>query len=1218
MADSSDNDLKRHEQSNLVLLHASLATALASQKPLKSILQTCCQQLVDYLDAAFVRVWLTNEAESLLILSASAGAYTHPDSNQSRISVGELKIGRIASSQNPILINDVPSNSNISDPDWAIREGMVAFAGYPLVVQHRTVGVIALFAKHELSRDVFQQLSPMADAIAQCVLRKRTERDIIERERRLNLALDAGRMGTWEWDIASDHVIWSKQLYDLFGYQQDEFVPTRSGFMNVIHPDDRESVEKRIESCFTGDCESYEMEFRVVRGDNQQIVWTSGRGMIQRDEARRPVSIVAAATDVTQRKYWELELADREAHLRRVIDNTVNFIGVLDCEGTLLEANATALLAGGVDRKDVIGKPFWDCYWWDFSRESRQRVQDAVKRAAAGEVVRYDVEVRMANDTRMAIDFMLSPIRDETGRITHLVPSGVDIQDRKKAEQLLADAKVRLDLAMGVSKVAAWGWDEVSNGPVSNPNLNRLFGFDAADTPTFQEYLGRIHEADRECVSKAIQKAIDDGAPYDEEYRVHLPSGEIKWLHARGEARYRGDGRFDEFHGVVSDITEHKLFELELADREAHLRRVINNQLGLVGVIGRNGKLLEVDDGSLRIAGVERTDVIGKHFADCAWWTYDETISLKIRQTMERAFAGETVRFDIPLFASGSGRPGQRLMIDFMLAPVRDAVGNITHLIFSGVDISDRVKAEAARKDNEERLRMALRAAGMAAWEWNPENSVWTDELFELLGISPQQTASPELLFRCVYPPDLAQLKEAWRLAINGEKDYSHEFRILRPDGEVRWIVGVGEVVRDANGKVIRIFGLNWDSTNDHLAAEALRASEQKAQLANKSKSEFVANMSHEIRTPMTAVLGYADLLLAEEHDPEKLEYLQTIQRNGKFLLGIINDILDLSKIEAGKLEITQERFSIVDLVNDVHSMMQVRATESDLSFEVDFDGQIPRVIESDAKRLRQILVNLIGNAIKFTKSGQVRLVIREVSQNGQTQIQFEVVDTGIGMTAEQQSQLFQPFSQGDASVTRSYGGTGLGLAISQRLAGMLGGKISVESKIDEGSKFAFSISAGDVSHEDRIQGGADAETQTAETADAPRQAPPQSLNCTVFIVDDRRDIRFLSSHILSGLGANVREAVDGLDAIEQLESDSEFMSSVDLILLDMQMPRLDGYQTAARLRKLGFAKPIVALTADAMQEDVNRCIEMGCDEYLSKPIDTAKLVEVAYRLTSG
>ncbi|WP_417387724.1 response regulator [Gimesia sp.] len=381
-------------------------------------------------------------------------------------------------------------------------------------------------------------------------------------------------------------------------------------------------------------------------------------------------------------------------------------------------------------------------------------------------------------------------------------------------------------------------------------------------------------------------------------------------------------------------------------------------------------------------------------------------------------------------------------------------------------------------------------------------------------------------------------------------------------------------------------------------------------QQASAAKSEFVANMSHEIRTPMTAVLGYADLLAESENDPDKLRHLRMIQKNGSFLLDIINDILDLSKIEAGKMECVSERFAADELIADVYSMMQVRALEKQLDFSVEYATTIPALIESDPKRLRQILVNLIGNAVKFTSDGSIRLVISYDASGELPVIQFEVIDTGIGITDTQLSQLFQEFSQGDTSVTRSFGGTGLGLAISSRLAHILGGKIEVSSQPGKGTVFTCKIHAGLVDSAPLIH---PEKKQNLTFVASKSQEEQPILSCNVLVVDDRRDIRYLVKQFLVKSGADVESANDGLEAIERVEQDQH---SFDMILLDMQMPRLDGYQTAERLRRLGYNRPIIALTADAMHGDMTRCLASGCDAFLSKPINIKELIEIVARYT--
>jgi len=393
------------------------------------------------------------------------------------------------------------------------------------------------------------------------------------------------------------------------------------------------------------------------------------------------------------------------------------------------------------------------------------------------------------------------------------------------------------------------------------------------------------------------------------------------------------------------------------------------------------------------------------------------------------------------------------------------------------------------------------------------------------------------------------------------------------------------------------------------------------AQQASRAKSEFVANISHEIRTPMTSILGYAELMTGLVDNEEALNFLSTIRRNGDFLLRIINDILDLSKIEAGKLDIEIERFELPQFLDDVRSDMENRAHEKGLKLEVEYASEIPESIESDPKRLRQILINLVGNAIKFTKKGSVKIIVCFMSspapetgdQAMADHLKFAISDSGIGMTPEQQERLFKPFSQGDAFINQQFGGTGLGLAISQRLAKMLNGGIGVESTLNKGSTFTLKIAVGGVKKRPLRK----AVSQTASAGKAASTTDVR-LDAHVLIVDDRRDIRFLSSRIVTMAGGHVTQADDGVRAIETYHQASAQGVVFDAILLDMQMPHMDGYETAYELRKLGYTNPIIALTADAMQDAVSKCLMAGCDHHLSKPINKNKLLNLLCELTSN
>lgn len=428
-----------------------------------------------------------------------------------------------------------------------------------------------------------------------------------------------------------------------------------------------------------------------------------------------------------------------------------------------------------------------------------------------------------------------------------------------------------------------------------------------------------------------------------------------------------------------------------------------------------------------------------------------------------------------------------------------------------------------------------------------------------------------------------------------------------------RWLRDVGHTFFGDTGdglQSLRIVGMIQDITAQKEHEASLQQARDAAEAANQSRGEFLANMSHEIRTPMSAILGHVDLLSEVLDDTQHRGYLDTVRRNGKFLLEIINDILDLSKIDAGKMRIERDRVELARLLSDVRSLMDVRADEKHLNLTIEFATPVPETIEIDAIRLRQILLNLIGNAIKFTETGSVRLVIQHTTEP--SRLQFDVIDTGIGISDKAIDDLFQPFSQADASTTRHHGGTGLGLAICHRLAKMFGGNISVESELGRGSKFSLCIDCGPSEGVPLIT------PDLTETSIGLSDEEEIRLAASILVADDRRDIRFLATRLLEKAGMTTITADNGHHAVEIVKQRTQSGEPIDAILMDMQMPVMDGYEASRVLRQSGFDRPIIALTANAMQGDRRRCLEAGCTDYLTKPLSGSEMLQLLRRLLEG
>ncbi len=848
--------------------------------------------------------------------------------------------------------------------------------------------------------------------------------------------------------------------------------------------------------------------------------------------------------------------------------------------------------------------------------------------------------------------------RDVDGRPMRMVGANVDITAAKEMETRVAAVQDRFEAAVAGTSDGLWDWTVGDADVWCSPRFWSLLGaldHESRGTVTLETFRASLHPTDSARTLFALDSLIKLDTPFDLELRLRLLSGEYRWFRMRCKAQRNASGRAVRLAGSIQDIESQKQSETQLQvarhDAEAALRevsalRAALDEHSILSVADRSGRIIDINAGFCRISGYSRDELLGHDHSMLNSGTHGKAFWANVWRTISkgRPWRGEVCN---------RRKDGSLYWVDSTIAPHLNGDGKVEKYVSVRFDVTAQKEAEARGQRSSTLLEEAQHVARMGSWSFELATGAieWSKQAYRLFGRIEADGPPDYAGMLSDYDSESAQLlQEAVARTAQFAHPYSLILRTSDGDPEIRYVRGEGRARLADDGTVTGMFGTVTDvtaevereadlkharqavvdanirllETNRVLELATARSNDMavQAKMANQAKSEFLANMSHEIRTPLTAILGYTDILREESVAAGPNERgtgaLDTIRRAGEHLLAVINDILDLTKIEADKLVIEQVETELPRLLFDVDSLMRPRAASKGVILQSTLTTAIPGRILSDPTRLRQILMNLVGNAAKFTDTGRIDIRALVVMRQQQPMLRIEVEDTGPGMTEAQAANLFQPFMQADASVTRKHGGSGLGLTIARRLAVMMGGQVSLDfTAPGRGSRFVLELPLFPL-EDSALVHNLDACKLDSSAGMPSVRGEVIRLHGRILLAEDGEDNQRLISFHLGKAGAEVTVAANGALALEQLRAAERAGTPFDLLVSDMQMPEMDGYTLARTLRKSGSTIPIVALTAHAMAEDRRKCLEAGCDDYAVKPIDKLLLLRTCKRWLGG
>ncbi|GAB4028874.1 response regulator [Spirosoma koreense] len=1045
----------------------------------------------------------------------------------------------------------------------------------------------------------------------------------------IDFALKAARLGVWEWDPLTRVVNWDDQCRELFGLAQANKLPYEQAIRH-IHPDDRDQVNQAVQYAMNPQSGGYyDATYRTIGADDGLLRWVRFTGRSCFNENGVVHRFAGVAQDVTnyravqQRKQaligCQQGAENEQQKLSTILEASQDFISLADPNGHIQYGNPAALALLGWDT--IEGRTVLDCIYPQDLPLARATLTNLQETGAASQEIRF-VNARTGEPFWMQWNTVV--IRDpRSGEVSELATVSPNITRFKQAQQALRESEERFQAA--IEAVQGILWTNNAAGQMEGQQT----GWATLTGQTYEDYQGygwakAVHPDDVQPTIDAWQQAVAQQRTFIFEHRVRQHDDRWGLFAIRAVPLLNADGSLREWVGVHTDITQQRQAVLTLAESEAQYRQLSQEldervrqrteELAETNVdLKWTKQILEQTNEAARIGTWEANFTKGTMYWSSVTRAIhevpDDFVPLldsgetffrginyeRIVESVDKSIS-EGTAFDIELqivtaadrkvWVRIVGRPG-----------FEEEGGKLLYGTFQ--DIDEKKQAEQALIN--EKLRLATFV------EHAPAAVAMFDRTMTYLAVSNRWMEDYQLegsvigLSHYAVFPNLADdWKAVFERCLKGAAEKNDEY-VRRPndwdhDQYLRWEI---RPWYQYDGSIGGIMIFTQDITESCLQREELKKAKQQAEQASVAKSEFLANMSHEIRTPLNGVIGFTDLVLKTSLNETQHQYLSIVDQSANALLSIINDILDFSKIEAGKLEMAIEKVDVYEISSQAANIITYQAQNKGLEMLLNLPADLPRFIYIDSVRLKQILVNLLGNAVKFTEKGEIELRIKPLTDPTQDYVtfRFEVRDTGIGIKPDMQNRIFDAFSQEDSSTTKKYGGTGLGLTISNKLLGLMGSRLELVSQPGAGSCFSFDV---------RLK---------TEIGD-PINWQDLSLIKNVLIVDDNENNRLILRQMFLLKQISVDEASNGFEALQLVSKNKPY----DVILMDYHMPYMDGLETIEKIRA-NFSSPtekqvIILLHSSSDDERLIKASEsLAISQRLVKPVKMADLFRALSRL---